>query len=135
MVTLRRGYWRRSERALFLETLAESGDVVAAALAAGKSVLSAHRLREADSDFSGEWSLAERAAWDRIEAAAMAHILKTMAAGGKIDEKLTMAIWQRHEPKAHLLAARLPDRTRVKEARAAIAALASAMPPSWQPPH
>lgn len=62
--------WPRHARAAFIDTLARTGNVSAAAEAAGQSRAAAYRLRALDPDFAEDWAGALDSAADLLEAEA-----------------------------------------------------------------
>jgi hypothetical protein len=73
---------------LFLEALAESGDVAVAAAAAGTTSEGAEELRTIDTDFAAGWSKALSAVADKLERVARARaldgILEPVVSDGKV---------------------------------------------------
>jgi hypothetical protein len=68
--------WPKRIRAAFLEALAETGNVSAAAASVGRSRPHAYRLRATDDGFAAGWAIALDAATDMLEAEARRRALE-----------------------------------------------------------
>ena len=66
----RRGHWRE----LFLESLAETSNVTAAATAAGATTSFAYRVRRSDPAFAAQWRVALREGYDNLEFELLGHL-------------------------------------------------------------
>lgn len=73
-------HWLVRDRKVFLARLTESGDVRAAAAAAGKSVADAFCRRAADDEFAENWARALENAWELLEGAMLAGLLQAVSA-------------------------------------------------------
>jgi len=67
--------WTRRKRAAFLDTLAETANVKAAAAAAEVTPQCAYRLRRKDLAFAEEWQEALLAGYEMLETELLAHML------------------------------------------------------------
>jgi hypothetical protein len=77
--------WTRDARNTFFDHFAISGDVAAAAAAAGKTARSAYALRRRSTTFGTQWRAALDDAYERMEAALVRQVL------GDTDTKLDVA--------------------------------------------
>lgn len=69
------GRWTKVRRATFLDHLSMTGDVVAAAEAAGVPVMAAYAKRRREAGFAAAWQVAAANAYERLEAAVVAQVL------------------------------------------------------------
>jgi hypothetical protein len=65
-----RGHWRE----LFLDALAETSNVIAAAAAAGATTSLAYRFRRSDPAFAARWRVALREGYDNLEFELLGHL-------------------------------------------------------------
>lgn len=130
----RRG-WNRRRRSIFLDVLRRTGNVSAAARAAGMARRSAYALRDREEDFAAAWSEAQEEALDDLEQAlrqrAVQGTLKPVYYGGKAcghvpnySDQAGMFLLRARRPDA--FEADEPDLD-VKEARNRLAAALDAM--------
>ncbi len=70
--------------ALFLEALAESSNVRAAAAAAGLAVRTVYHLRRTDADFARQWYAALAEGYDNLEMELLAHLRAGGETGGDV---------------------------------------------------
>jgi hypothetical protein len=69
-MAVRHDGWTDKRRTIFLETLARTANVTAAAAAAGKAKATAYALRKREADFAAQWDDAIASAMDELEAVA-----------------------------------------------------------------
>ncbi|MBB4631316.1 hypothetical protein [Sphingosinicella soli] len=109
---LRHDGWTPRRRTLFLKTLAETANVRAAAVSAGKSACGVYALRRRDADFARAWDDALSLAMDELEAIAFDRIRngvqKTVVRAGGVtvtiteySDRLLMFMLSRRRPEAY----------------------------------
>lgn len=109
-------------RGLFLDTLSATGNVSAAARAAQVARSTCYRTRRLDADFAEQWTDAEEAAVDLLEAEARRRALdgveRPLVGGGKLirddDGKVVMVREYNDRLLEFLLKAHRPDKYRDK---------------------
>lgn len=75
----------KARRVRFLQVLAATSNVKAAAAAAGVGTATVYRVRQSDPAFAGNWREAMAAAYERLEAALLARALGTEDIDAAID--------------------------------------------------
>jgi hypothetical protein len=87
----RRGQWRE----IFLQTLADTSHVTAAAAAAGISTRFAYRFRRSDREFAAEWRAALREGYDNLELELLGH-LRDPQPGRKMEVSAAVRLLSAH---------------------------------------
>lgn len=112
--------WTPVRRQLFLDELAASANITAAAKVAGLSARSAYQLRQRDSHFAAQWQQALQIALDELEALLIDRVRQGtetgVYAGGILvgrervySDRLAMFVLNRHRPAG--FAARVAEQT------------------------
>lgn len=94
--TNKRFYWSKRREARFLDHLAASGDVAAAAAAVNATPARLHQLRRADPGFAAAWREALLAGYEILEARLVGLALR--GRDGAIDTELALKLLGRREP-------------------------------------
>lgn len=138
--------WTDKRRGKFLEVLAQTANVTAAALAADKGKATAYTLRRRDPDFARQWDEAIATSMDELEAVAFERAKNgiekiVVRAGGEpvsireYSDRLLMFMLSRRKPEAYAeLAASRSDMLREKslcdEIEARVAAIEARRKPA-----
>jgi DNA-binding phage protein len=107
-----RDSWTATKRAKFLRVLEDSGNVTAAAHAAGMSKSSVYQLRARDAEFAKAWDMTLATALDDVEQALIARALngvektkyyrdKKIGVEREYSDTLAMFLLRRHRPRIY----------------------------------